>query len=342
MADVAIVLSDGCQPSAVSTIAEALSVGNLQWSRTTKGAPTPFRWRTISFDGRPVRTMGGMTIVADGSSETLGNPDLIFLPAMRCDDQKILMKNVMRLVEQWGDLLKDHHRRAGYLAASCSAAFVLAEAGLLDGRRVTTSWFLARAFRDRYPRAKLVRDVMVAKDDRIFSSAAFSGCLNLGLEIIAEFLGARAVLPCARVMLVDVNRTTQLQYPNLQGQVGHGDDLVIRAQSLLLTNLAHAPDLNMLAEELGVTSRTLGRHFKRATGETPLTFLQNARIERARRLLETTNMNFDQIAHRVGYDDASSFRRLFTQTTGLAPRDYRQRFGAHSAESDQPSPSDHG
>ena len=116
MPDVAIVLSDGCQPSAVSTIAEALSVGNLQWSRAT-GADPPFRWRTISFDGRPVRTMGGMTIVADGSSESLGSPDLIFLPAVRCDDQEILMKNVRRLVSQWGDTLRNHHQRNGYLAA---------------------------------------------------------------------------------------------------------------------------------------------------------------------------------------------------------------------------------
>jgi transcriptional regulator GlxA family with amidase domain len=82
----------------------------------------------------------------------------------------------------------------------------------------------------------------------------------------------------------------------------------------------------MLANGLNVTARTLARRFKKATGETPLTFLQNARVERARRLLETTNVNFEQIAHRVGYDDAGSFRRLFAQATGLSPRDYRERF----------------
>jgi transcriptional regulator GlxA family with amidase domain len=249
MPDIAIVLSDGCQPSAVSTVIEALSVGNLQWSRAMRESEAPLRWRTISFDGRPVRAMGGLKIVADGSSETLGKPDLIFLPAIRCDDHEILMKSVKRLVTQWGDSLREHHAGNGYLAASCSAAFVLAEAGLLDGRKATTSWFLARYFRNRYPKVRLVRDVLVAKDEKIFSSAAFSGCLNLGLEIVAEFLGARAVLPCARVMLVDVNRTAQLNYPNMQSQAGHGDDLVIRAQSLLLTNLAHAPDLEKLAKD---------------------------------------------------------------------------------------------
>lgn len=112
--------------------------------------------------------------------------------------------------------MKDHYRRGGYLAASSSAAFVLAELGLLDGRKTTTSWFLARAFRERYPRVQLAREALKTRDERIFCSAAFSACLHLGLEIIAEFLGPQALLPCARVMLVDVSRTEQVQYGSLR------------------------------------------------------------------------------------------------------------------------------
>jgi transcriptional regulator GlxA family with amidase domain len=283
MANVAILLSDGCQSSAVSTIIEALSVGNLQSSQaTSNGADVPFRWRTVSFDGKPVRTMGDMTITADGAFEDLGEPDLIFLPALKCDDQNQLFKRVERLIAQWGGTLKHHHERNGYIAASCSAAFVLAELGLLDGRKATTSWFLARSFRARYPQVSLVRDVLVVKDGRVLTSAAFSACLNLGLEIVAEFAGARAVLPCARVMLVDVSRTAQLSYANLSSKSAHGDDLVVRAQTLLLTNLSRGMSLETLADHLKVTPRTLRRRFKRATGETPLTFLQNARIERSK------------------------------------------------------------
>jgi transcriptional regulator GlxA family with amidase domain len=326
MPDVAILLSAACQPSAVSTIAEALSVGNLQWSRAGESSAPPFRWKTVSFDGKPVRAMGGMTLVADASFDTLGQPDLIFIPALRCDDRDVLYGNLNRLLSRWGDTLKAHYERGGYLAASCSAAFVLAELGLLDGRRATTSWFLARVFRERYPQVQLARDVLVTKDERIFCSAAFSACLYLGLEIVAEFLGPQAVLPCARVMLVDVNRTEQLQYPNLRTPAQHGDELVLRAQTMLLMSLARAPDLQKLARRLNVTTRTLGRRFKNATGETPITFLQGARVERARRLLESTNVGFDQIAYRVGYEDPGAFRRVFVQTVGLSPREYRQRF----------------
>jgi transcriptional regulator GlxA family with amidase domain len=169
--------------------------------------------------------------------------------------------------------------------------------------------------------------MLVTKDAKIFCSAAFSACLNLGLEIIAEFLGPRAIVPCARVMLIDVNRTTQLSFANVQEHINHDDDLVLRAQTLLLANVARAPDLERLARRLHVTTRTLGRRFKKAIGETPITFLQNARVERAKRLLEITNTSVDRVARRVGYDDAGSFRRLFVKTAGISPREYRQKFG---------------
>ena len=326
MPDVAILLSDACQPSAVSTVAEALSVGNLQWSRANQDSAPPFRWRTASFDGKPVRAMGGLMLTSDASFDTLGQPDLIFIPALRCDDRDMLYRNLDLLLARWGDVLKAHYKRGGYLAASCSAAFVVAELGLLDGRRATTSWFLAREFREHYPRVQLAREVLVTKDERIFCSAAFSACLYLGLEIVAEFLGPQAVLPCARVMLIDVNRTEQLQYVNLRAPVQHGDELVLRAQTALLMNLARPPTLQKLADRFNVTTRTLGRRFKSATGETPITFLQNARVEQARRLLKSTNVSFDQIAYRVGYEDPGAFRRVFVQAVGLSPREYRQRF----------------
>jgi transcriptional regulator GlxA family with amidase domain len=319
MTDVAVLLFDDCQPSAVSTVIEALSIANLHWTRTNGEGKPPFVWRTISFDGRPVRGMGGVTLVADGSSEDLRRPDLIFVPGVRAYDQDAMNTTLQQLNAHWGDALRDHYERNGYVAANCSAVFLLAEAGLLDRRTATTSWWLAHSFRSRYPRVRLLPEMLLTKDARIFCAASFSACLNLGLEIIAEFLGPRAVLTLARVMLIDVNRTAQLPYANLQQQIQHGDDLVIRAQTMLLTNLRRAPDLERLAARLHVSSRTLGRRFKGATGETPRAFLQNARIERAKRLLETTNVSFDQITYRVGYEDVSSFRRLFMRASGISP-----------------------
>ncbi|MHA1553613.1 MAG: GlxA family transcriptional regulator [Alphaproteobacteria bacterium] len=326
MPDVAILVFDDCQASAVSVVIEALSVANLHWASTSSEDKPPFTWRTVSWDGRPVRTMAGLTMAADASMDGLGSPDLIFVPAIRSDDGKVMQKSIQQLNEIWGGSLRGHHRSHRYVAANCSATFLLAEAGLLDGRMATTSWWLSGSFRRSYPNVRLAPEKLVTKDARVFCAAAFSACLNLGIEIIAEFLGPRAALSCARVMLIDVNRSTQLPYANLQELAKHGDDLVLLAQSRLLSNLRRPAQLVKLADSLRVTSRTLNRRFKAATGETPLEFLQKARIEHARRLLETTNVSVDEIVHRVGYEDTSSFRRLFKRVTGISPLEYRQRF----------------
>jgi len=327
MTEIAVLIYEHVLPSATAAIIEALSIANFHWGLAHGESAPPFSFRTLSFDGNPVRAMGGISLAPDGSSEQLGRPDLIFVPAIRCDNLSVLDKSLATLSAQWGGALRAHHERQGYIAANCSAAHLLAEAGLLDGRKATTSWFLARRFRKRYPRVQLQPELLVTKDCRIFCAAAFSACLNLCVEIIAEFIGPSAALALARVMLVDFNRMAQLPYANILNQIKPSDDLVLRAQTLLIADFANTPDLEKLAKQLHVTSRTLTRRFKKAIGETPHTFLQNARIERAKRLLETTDLTFDQIVYRVGYEDVSSFRRLFARASGVSPRDYRRRFG---------------
>jgi transcriptional regulator GlxA family with amidase domain len=258
--------------------------------------------------------------------ESLVKPDFVFVPAIRSDDVEAMKRSVERLHAQWGDVLRSHHGRNGYLAGNCSAAFLLAEAGILDGRKATTSWFLEHEFRERYPRVRLEPKMLVTKEDRIFCAAAFSACFNLAVELVAEFLGPRSVLTLARVMLIDINRSEQLPYANLLFGVKREDDLVLKAQTMLLANLRRSPSLERLAGHLRITSRTLSRRFKAATGESPLTFLQKARIERAKRLLETTELSLDEIVYRVGYDDVSSFRRLFIRLAGISLGDYRRQF----------------
>lgn len=334
MAEIVSIAFDNCQPTALAAVVEALSVANLHYTQSTgEGAP-PFNWRTLSEDGRPVRAMGGLTLSSDGDLQDLGEPDLIFLPAILSSEPKRMLDQIASLQERLGDLLRDHHARNGLLAANCSAVFLLAEAGLLDERRATTSWWLTRSFTKRYPRVNLQSKALVTSDAGIHCAAAFSACLNLGVSLVEHFLGTKAALSCARVMLVDVNRATQLPYANLAQQTEHGDELVLRAQTILMSKLTQPMDIADLAMQLGVTTRTLGRRFGVATGETPSGFLQNARIERAKRLLEATETNVDRIANEVGYEDTSSFRRLFRRVAGISPGDYRRRFGSFKKEED--------
>jgi transcriptional regulator GlxA family with amidase domain len=139
MPDVAILVFDDCQASAVSAVIEALTVANLHLSSADQEPDLPFTWRTISKDGRTVRTMAGLALSPEASMDELGRPDLIFVPAIRSDDRKVMQKSIQHLNDIWGPLLREQHRSHKYLAANCSATLLLAEAGLLDGRMATTS-----------------------------------------------------------------------------------------------------------------------------------------------------------------------------------------------------------
>jgi transcriptional regulator GlxA family with amidase domain len=325
MSEVAILLLKNCQPSAVFTVIEALCVANFIATTINRDANPPFSWRRVSLDGRPVRAMCGVSLSADCSTAELGKPDLLFAPAIDIPEPHAIRGTIQRLESQWGGVLRRHHEKDGYVAANCSATFLLAEAGLLNGKQATTSWWLARMFRRQYPQVELLPDLVV-KDTRIFSAAAYSAVLNLALEIISEILGPQSMLPCARVMLIDANRTQQLPYADLAMQIDHGDELVLQGQTLLLKHVRNPPDVAGLAARLHVTSRTLERRFKKAIGQTPLEYLQISRIENTKRLLATTHLSLEQIADRVGYGDPGSLRRVFVREAGVSPGAYRRSF----------------
>ena len=291
MVEVVNFLFDGCQPTALSSVVEALSVANLHYHRAHDVKLPPFTWRMVSLGGRPVQAMGGMAIEADGDLGDIGSPDLIFLPAILSSEPEKMLAQIEGLREKLGDRLREHSERGCLLAANCSAVFLLAEAGLLDGKKATTSWWLARRFAKRYPRVKLKSDALLTKDAGLYCAASFSACLNLGVEIVDHFLGPRAALSCARVLLVDVNRATQLPYANLATQTDHGDEMVLRAQTILMSQLTKPMAIASLAERMGITARTLNRRFKAAIGEAPSEFLINARIERSKRLLEMSDVS---------------------------------------------------
>jgi transcriptional regulator GlxA family with amidase domain len=325
MPQVAVLLLENCQPSAVFTVIEALHLANVIMAMANKDSAPLFSWRKVSLDGKPVPTMCRASLSADCSASELGRADLIFAPAIDMPEPRAIARTLQKLEKQWGGLLREHHTRRRYLAANCSTTFLLAEAGLLNGKQATTSWWLAGLFRRRYPEVELLPDLVV-KDTRIFTAAAYSAVLNLALEIISEFVGSRSMLACARVMLVDANRTQQSPYADLATQVEHGDALVLKAQTHLLKRLRHTPDVAGLAAHLNVTSRTLERRFKKAVGQTPLEYLQGSRIENTKRLLATTQLGLDEIAHRVGYEDPGSLRRIFVREAGISPGAYRKSF----------------
>ncbi|KUF14916.1 GlxA family transcriptional regulator [Streptomyces silvensis] len=208
----------------------------------------------------------------------------------------------------------------------CVGAFLVAEAGLLAGRRATTSWLFADRLARRYADVRVRSESLVVTDGGVTTTAAFSAMYDFALRLIREHDGPGVARSTARVALVDDARSTQAPYVDMRLLPTVGRGFSHGVQRWLDQHLQARYDLPGLARTFRVSTRTLLRRFGDETGETPLAYLQGARVRRARLLLETTDRTVASIAADVGYRDAGTFSGIFARHTGRRPREYRAAF----------------
>lgn len=219
------------------------------------------------------------------------------------------------------------HFAAGTAVVSlCVGAFLLGDAGLLDGRRATTSWLHADALAGRRPAADVRPEELVVTDSGVTTTAAFSAMYDFALDLIRRHGGPRVARTTARLALVDDARTSQTPYVDARLLPQPGRAFSERVMRHLDQHLAARYDLASLAAAFGVSTRTLLRRFAAETGRTPLAHLQSSRVRRARHLLETTDRTVAAIATSVGYGDPGTFTALFSRHTGHPPSTYRAVF----------------
>lgn len=220
--------------------------------------------------------------------------------------------------------------RGARIASICSGAFVLAASGLLDGLRATTHWLAARELAARYPRVRVDANVLFVDNGQILTSAGAAAGLDLCLHLVRRDLGAAAAADAARLAVMPLERAGgQAQF------ITHAPPSSAASLEPLLTWLAenvHRPlCLDEMARQAATSSRTLSRRFREQTGTTPLQWLRTARVRRAQSLLETTDLNIEQVATEAGFATATTFRDRFFRTVGLSPTAYRKAFGARTA-----------
>ncbi len=224
------------------------------------------------------------------------------------------------------ELLRAMHLRGVPLVANCCSALLLAEAGLLDGHQATTSWWLDGVFRQRYPRVRLDVERMVVEDGGVTTTGASTAVMSFMLQWIGRAIGPELAQLAARMMLIDPDRQSQAPYISLALTERPRHSMTEKAEQFLQKELHREISISELARHCGTSERSLLRHFRQTYGASPLAHLQHLRVERAKALLETTLLSFEEIVERVGYSDASSFRKLFKRATSLTPADYRERF----------------
>ncbi|QPF74013.1 helix-turn-helix domain-containing protein [Roseateles sp. DAIF2] len=214
------------------------------------------------------------------------------------------------------------------LAAVCSGAFVLGAAGLLDGKRVTTHWNEAERLARQYPQARVEPDSIYVKDGKTYTSAGVTACMDLALALVEEDHGRELALRVARELVMFLKRPGgQSQFSaHLAAQSSTERSAVSLLQAHILAHLRDDLSVPALARRAGMSERNFARVFRAEAGSTPAEFVEMARIDAARRLLEEQDLPLKRLADAVGYANADGLRRAFLRRVGVGPSDYRRRF----------------
>ena len=239
----------------------------------------------------------------------------------------IIMPDKMASMQRPSTWLLDQHRAGATICSICAGAFVVAETGLMNGRRATTHWAFANALADRFPEVEVAVERMVIDDGDLMTAGGILAWADLGLTLVGKLMGPATMLATARFLLIDPPGRVQSAFAQFNPRFDHGDDAVLRAQHHLHATGAQAHDLAELLAVSGLEQRTFLRRFKKATTLRPTEYAQQVRIALARQQLEATRQPVEQIAWQVGYSDPAAFRKVFQRITGIGPNAYRDRFG---------------
>mgnify|MGYP006291423771 FL=1 len=277
-----------------------------------------------SADGGPIRSANHIPIQPHCGIDRIRETDLLVIASATYIDQ-ILERNPELI--PW---LRELYNKGAHIASICTGAFLLAESGLLDGKSATLHWGFAEMFRTRYPEIPVQQDRIYIDHGRLYCSAGVSAGMDLSLYLVEKFCGRKAAVASAKTMVLDMERQTQAPYDCFFAPKDHGDLRVVRIQERIEQQLTETIDYNRLADEFGMSRRSMERRFTNSVGMTPLAYLQKLRVEYAKHLLEEGTRSFSEITCQAGYEDVSFFRKLFVRLTGLRPREYRQRFARNS------------
>jgi transcriptional regulator GlxA family with amidase domain len=302
---------------------DALNKADLAWAlQAGPAAPRVFDVRLAGLDGGTIRCRDGVSIDPSVAAGEVAPPDLVVVPGL--DDDLVASFGANR---GWVPWLARWHAAGARIASSCTGAFLVADAGLLDGRPATTHWLFADELRRRYPAVQVTAGQMIVDNGDVITSGGATAFLNLVLYLVERFAGHERANLAAKLLLVDGHRPSQLPYIAFGPERAHDDVIVHHVQQHIDGHLDEPLRVAELAASFGLSERTLSRRFAAATGRGPRAYLQHARIQHAKRQLETAGDPVDEVRRLAGYGDPAAFRRVFKQATGLSPSRYRDAYG---------------
>lgn len=322
---VSLVATPDTQVAPLSGLYEALNAFELL-ANFEPGLPRqPFQAEIVAPSRTPILSASGLPLGIHRACDEVERSDIVIVPLMMATGGEWVPGRYPGLV----DWLIDMHGQGAMLCSSCTGVLLLAESGLLDGREATLHWAFAPTFRRNFPAVRLrTEEALVVCGDRheFVMSGGVTSWHDLVLHLIALHVGPSAARAMGRLLMLEWHGDGQAPYMTFSPPSDHGDAVIADLQHWLHAHYRNATAVDEMLCLSGLSRRTFERRFAKATGSTPIGYVQSLRVEQAKRLLERGDTAIDEISHDVGYENTAFFRRLFKRGTRLTPGQYRRRF----------------
>lgn len=323
MKHIAIIAPDG--QSNLSSVAcivgsyEIFSEANAYWVKN--GHKPLYEIEIVGVADQAEFSKGLVSIKPHTHISRLKKTDLIIIPSLARDFEHALAGNVTMV-----DWMSRQYKNGAELASMCTGAFMLASAGLLNGRTCSTHWSAVNTFSILFPQVKLQSHRTITDEAGIYTNGGAYSFLNLLVHLIEKFYDRSTAIYCSKLFQIDINREFQSIFTIFSGQKLHDDQEIKQAQQYIESKIDEKISVDQLSSKFSIGRRNFDRRFLKATGNTPLEYAQRVKIEVAKRSFENSRKTINEVMYEIGYSDLKAFREVFRKITGMSPLEYRGRY----------------
>ena len=320
MKHLTIIVPDG--QNSISSVAGAYEIftkANEYWKQTGRRELFKIEFAGVS---KKMDFFGGLISVKPHTQiSAIAKTNLIIIPSLNHNYHKAV-KGQQQLI----DWIEKQYKNGAEVATICTGAFMLASSGLLDGKNCSTHWAAADNFRAMFPKVNLQPDRLITDENGIYTNGGAYSFLNLMVYLVEKYYDRQTAIFCAKVFQIEIERQSQSAFVIFTGQKLHSDEMVKKAQSYIEENLHEKISVELLSAKFAVGRRNFDRRFIKATGNTPVEYLQRVKIESAKKAFENSRKNVNEVMYEVGYSDVKAFREVFRKVTGMSPLEYRAKY----------------
>lgn len=285
------------------------------------GKPPMFKVQLVGIRKESILIRGLFRIQPDVLINEVVHTDLVIIPAIFGDKKKMIEDN-----KEFVPWLIKHYKQGAGIASLCIGAFLLANTGLLNGKKCATHWVEADNFRAMFPDVNLVADKIITDEQGIYTSGGAYSWLNLVLYLVEKFAGREMAIVCSKIFEIQFERDSQSSFMIFNPQKQHEDDLIKQVQEYIEKNYEDKISVDDLAVKFGLSRRNLERRFRKVTYNSLVEYMQRVRIEAAKQTLERNRENVNEAMYKAGYNDIKAFRTTFKKLTGLSPLEYKNKY----------------